>query len=202
MRKYMLLILVCILSAIAVNFFIQPTDLSTKVTKRQVGKGEILGMLQKEAQIATTQVKIRRMGFLDPDSEEPDMTKPKTWKIGKRGCLVPVDITIEYGIDLTEMNESDIVIDSGNVVRIKLPKAKKINTSYDDRTNPKDVIRINNGMRDEIGSHTIQNIKLMVYEEVKEDSLIENMLQREIVSNTKTLFRSMLKGMGLIPEFN
>ena len=62
----------------------------------QPDKNEILGMLQEQSQIASTEVTIRKMGIYDSETHIATLN-PSKWKLGKRLCVIPVDVTIRYG---------------------------------------------------------------------------------------------------------
>lgn len=163
-------------------------------------KSEILGVFQGRAQIATTEVQLRRIGIYDSDTEFSSLD-PSKWKLGKRTCIVPVDMTIKYGIDLRKMKESDIQIDSAGTVKIRLPKPEIIEHNFDLRTNRDDIIAISTLTRAEVGEQTVQKVKMKVVEEVLADTTLFDKLAVEIEHNTQTVFRSMLRGMGLEPQF-
>ena len=58
--------------------------------KKLPEKSEILGMMQEQSQIATTEVTIRKMAIYDSDTQIASLN-PAKWKLGKRVCVVPVD---------------------------------------------------------------------------------------------------------------
>lgn len=205
-KKYLAVVLLCAVAVVAANIFISSDTTEEQIIDHvlQRDKYEILGLFKDNAYIATTTVSIRRMGIIDPDAEEILIYKPGTWKIGYRGCVVPVDITLEYGIDLEEMDDSNIVLEDNDVVKITLPKAKIIpsGSGYRAETNQTDIVRISTGFRDPIGAQTIQRVKKKAYDEVLTDTLLLPQLENEVTANTKTVFEAMLKGMGMKPIFN
>ena len=201
--KYWIIIALCVLAIIASQFLITEKSLAKQILDRPIDKNEILGRMEDCAKIATTEVKMRRIGILDPDSENVSLLKPSSWKIGKRGCVVPVDITILYGINLKELNENSIEIDSSQkVVKIKLPASDII--EFDMARNypgPKDVVRISDEFREEIGDPTIQKVKMKVRDEVLNDTTLKKALDEEINYNTRRFLRTMISSMGLNAEF-
>ena len=114
---------------------------------------------------------------------------------------MPVDITIKYGIDMRRMTESDILLDTASVVRIRLPRPEVIDYSVDLRTDRREVVTMSGWLRDDVGEQTMQTIKNKVVAEVLADSTLFSTLSSEIESNTRSLFRSMLLQMGLKPQF-
>lgn len=164
-------------------------------------KGEILGMLQAQSQIASTEVTIRKMGVYDSGTQIASLN-PTKWKLGKRVCVIPVDVTIRYGIDLNELKESDIEFIGKDSLRIHLPKAKIIDKSYNPVTDQQEIVTLSTGLRDKVGETTIQQIKTMAFEEVvNQDKELQAQLADELTHNTETVFTSLLNAVGLHPVF-
>jgi len=199
-KRYALTAVIIVVAIVSANFLFPKTDAVMKVLATPANRTDILGMMQGKAQIASTQVELRRMGIYDSDTKIVSLN-PTNWRLGRRTCVVPVDMTIKYGIDLRQMKESDIELDTGNVVRIRLPKATIIDYSTEQRTNHRDIITISTLARSEVGEQTIQAIKNRVSQEVLADTTIFRDLAVEIEGNTKAVFRSMLSSMGLRAEF-
>ena len=165
-------------------------------------KSEILGMLQAQSQIASTEVTIRKMGVYDSGTQIATLN-PTNWKLGKRVCVVPVDVTIRYGIDLNELKESDIEFIGKDSLRIRLPKAKIIDKSYNPVTDQNEIVTLSTGLRDKVGETTIQKIKTMAFEDVvNQDKELQAQLADELTHNTETVFTSLLNAIGLHPVFN
>ena len=164
-------------------------------------KNEILGILQAQSQIATTEVTIRKMGIYDSETQIASMN-PAKWKLGKRMAVVPVDVTIRYGIDLNELKESDITFIGKDSVQIRLPKPKIIDKSFNPITNPNEIVTLSTGLRDKVGETTIQQIKNMAFEEViNQDKEFQAKLSDELSHNTEAVFTSLLEAVGLHPVF-
>ena len=163
-------------------------------------KSDVLGVFQSRAQVATSEVQLRRMGIYDSETRISTIN-PSNWKIGRRACIMPVDITIKYGIDMRKLKAEDIAMDTTGVVRVKLPEPELIDYHVDLRTDRREVVTMSGWLRDEVGEQTIQSIKNKVVSEVLADSTLFATLSGEIVGNTHALFRSMLMQMGLKPEF-
>lgn len=200
--KYWIIIALCVLAIIASQFLITEKSLAKQILDRPIDKNEILGRMEDCAKIATTEVKMRRIGILDPDSENVSLLKPSSWKIGERGCVVPVDITIQYGIKLEELKNSIEIDSSQKVVKIKIPTSDII--EFDMARNypgPKDVVRISDKFREEIGDPTIQKVKMKVRDEVLNDTTLKKALDEEINYNTRRFLRTMISSMGLNAEF-
>ena len=86
-------------------------------------------------------------------------------------------------------------------MKIRLPKPEIIEHNFDLRTNRDDIIAISTLTRAEVGEQTVQKVKMKVVEEVLADTTLFDKLAVEIEHNTQTVFRSMLRGMGLEPQF-
>ena len=197
---YALALLLCVAIVVLANVWFSKPTAEQQLADLHKSKSEILGVFQGRAQIATTEVQLRRIGVYDSDTEFSSLD-PSKWKLGKRTCIVPVDMTIKYGIDLRKMKESDIQIDSAGTVKIRLPKPEIIEHNFDLRTNRDDIIAISTLTRAEVGEQTVQKVKMKVVEEVLADTTLFDKLAVEIEHNTQTVFRSMLRGMGLEPQF-
>lgn len=169
--------------------------------KKLPEKSEILGMMQEQSQIATTEVTIRKMAIYDSDTQIASLN-PAKWKLGKRVCVVPVDVTIRYGIDLTELKESDLQFVGEDTLEIRLPKAKIIDKSFNPVTNQNEIVTLSTGLRDEVGEATIQKIKNMAFDEVVNHDLdFQKQLSAELTHNTEAVFTSLLEAVGLHPIF-
>jgi len=197
---YALALLLCVAIVVLANVWFSKPTAEQQLAALHKSKSEILGVFQGRAQIATTEVQLRRIGVYDSDTEFSSLD-PSKWKLGKRTCIVPVDMTIKYGIDLRKMKESDIQIDSAGTVKIRLPKPEIIEHNFDLRTNRDDIIAISTLTRADVGEQTVQKVKMKVVEEVLADTTLFDKLAVEIEHNTQTVFRSMLRGMGLEPQF-
>ncbi len=172
-----------------------------KVEKVIPPKSQIIGMLQAQSQIASTEVTIRKMGVYDSETHLATLN-PSKWKLGKRLCVVPVDVTIRYGIDLKELKESDIQFFGKDSVLIQLPQPKIIDKAYNPVTNQDEIVTLSTGLRDKVGETTIQQIKSMAFEEViDKDQDIQQQLSEELTHNTEAVFTSLLNAIGLHPVF-
>ncbi len=169
--------------------------------KKPPTKQEIVGMLQAQSQIATTEVTIRKMGIYDSETNIATLN-PAKWKLGRRLAVIPVDVTIRYGIDLNKLKDSDIEFLSGDSVRITLPKPKIIDKSYNPVTNQDEIVTLSTGLRDKVGESTIQQIKSMAFDEVvNQDKELQAQLADELTHNTETVFTSLLTAIGLHPVY-
>lgn len=197
-RKYWIILAMSILALIVVILW--PTK-KLENGPTAPDKNEILGILQAQSQIATTEVTIRKMGIYDSETQIASMN-PAKWKLGKRMAVVPVDVTIRYGIDLNELKESDITFIGKDSVQIRLPKPKIIDKSFNPITNPNEIVTLSTGLRDKVGETTIQQIKNMAFEEViNQDKEFQAKLSDELSHNTETVFTSLLTAIGLHPVF-
>lgn len=195
-RKHWILLAISILALLAVICW--P---AREVEKMTPSAGEIVGMLQAQSQIATTEVTIRKISVYDSETELVSLN-PTRWKLGKQLCVIPVDVTIRYGIDLDEISEKDIRFIGKDTVEIKLPKAKIIDKSFVPYTQKDEIVTISTGLRGNVGETTIQKIKTMAFDEVvKQDKDIQKKLSDQLTHNTETVFTSILSAIGLHPVF-
>ncbi len=195
-RKYWIMLAASV--AVLMVALLWPVKKPEKVMPQ---KSEILGVLQSQSQIATTEVTIRKMGVYDSETHIASLN-PSKWKLGKRLAVIPVDVTIRYGIDLNELKESDITFVGGDSVQIRLPKPKIIDKSYNPVTNSDEIVTLSTGLRDKVGETTIQQIKSMAFEDVlNQEKELQQQLANELTHNTEAVFTSLLTAIGLHPIF-
>lgn len=196
-RKYWIMLAVSV--AVLAAALLWPTKKPEGIALPQ--KSEILGVLQAQSQIATTEVTIRKMGVYDSETQIASLN-PAKWKLGKRLAVIPVDVTIRYGIDLNELKESDITFIGEDSVQIRLPKPKIIDKSYNPVTNQDEIVTLSTGLRDKVGETTIQQIKTMAFEDViNQEKELQQQLAKELTHNTEAVFTSLLTSIGLHPIF-
>ena len=202
-RNCALALVLCVVAIVAAQLLFPTKDIAEQflaAQKQKPDKQEILGLFQSKSQVATTEVSLRRMGIYDSETNFATIN-PAHWRLGRRACIMPVDIKIKYGIDMRRMTESDIKLDTASVVRIRLPRPELIDYNVDLRTDRREVVTMSGWLRDEVGEQTMQTIKNKVVAEVLADSTLFSTLSVEIESNTRSLFRAMLQEMGLKPVF-
>lgn len=164
-------------------------------------KNEIIGILQAQSQIASTEVTIRKMAIYDSETQFASLN-PTKWRLGKRVAVIPVDVTIRYGIDLNELKESDLTFIGEDSLQIRLPKPKVIDKSYNPVTNQDEIVTLSTGLRDKVGETTIQQIKNLAFEDVlNQEKDIQQQLSTELTHNTELVFTSLLTAIGLHPVF-
>ena len=199
-RNYVLALAGCVVVVVAAYLLFPSVDPVEEVLQKQPDKEEVLGLFQSKAQLATTEVTLRRMGIYDSETRLATIN-PANWRLGRRACIMPVDMTIKYGIDMRKLTGTDIIIDTSNVVKVRLPEPEVIDYHVEMRTDRREVVTMSGWLRDEVGEQTMQTIKNKVVEEVMSDSTLFNNLRGEITGNTRAIFRSMLQQMGLKPVF-
>lgn len=164
-------------------------------------KKELLGVLQAQSQIASTEVTIRKMAIYDSETQFTSLN-PTKWKLGKRTAVIPVDVTIRYGIDLKELKECDLQFIGNDTLQIRLPKPKIIDKSFNPVTNKDEIVTLSTGLRDDVGETTIQQIKNLAFEDVlNQEKEIQKQLAQELTRNTETVFTSLLTAIGIHPIF-
>lgn len=157
----------------------------------------ILSTIKKQADLVTTEVNVRKICIYNSNKQEKFIwVDPRTWKYGDRMCIVPIDVKIKYGYDLREMTVDNIKLsDDSTAVLIELPKAKIVDAGYNLNVEQESVVSISTGMRDKIGHELEEEIRRKGYEEVmKED--IEKLIGNDVEANAKSVFESILRGMG------
>ena len=195
-KKHWILLSLSVLVLAAVIFW--PEKRQEKLLPQ---KDEIIGILQAQSQIASTEVTIRKMAIYDSETQFASLN-PTKWRLGKRMAVIPVDVTIRYGIDLNELKESDLTFIGEDSLQIKLPKPKVIDKSYNPVTNQDEIVTLSTGLRDKVGETTIQQIKNLAFDDVlNQEKDIQQQLSTELTHNTELVFTSLLTAIGLHPVF-
>jgi hypothetical protein len=171
-----------------------------QMAEKEKNRSEILGAFQKSARVATTEVKLKRIAVYDSDTDFSSLN-PANWKLGRRACILPVEMTVKYGIDLNKMRSDDIVVDSARVVRVRLPRPEIISYDVDPRINRDDVVTITSLLRADVGEPTLQRVKGLCVDEMIADTTIFSKLSADIESNTQRVMGAIVRGMGYEPEF-
>lgn len=165
---------------------------------RTAADGEsLIASLQQRADIATTELTVRKIAVYDTSKSEPfTWTDPNTWKYGDRMCIIPVEVKIRYGYDLRELTVKDIETDAGHsTVVVHLPRPKVVDAGYNLYIDKGSVVKISTGLRTEVGHALEEEIRKKGYEAVMQEDFGE-LVGEELENNTRTLFTSMLQAMG------
>lgn len=194
---YFAVLIICC-SAFIIALFAKPGGGSVE---KAYSADEIIAVLKAQKQLATTEVTIRKMGVYDSETELLTMN-PTKWRIGKRVCVVPVDVEIKYGIDLAKMSQNDLKFVGNDTVIVTLPQPEIIDKSFTPTTDRNEILAFSTGLRDNIGETTIQQIKNLAFNDVisKEED-VKKSVSLEIKNNTEILFTSLLRQIGLEPVF-
>lgn len=199
MTKRQLFTYFTIYFAISLLFACSDNKSEDNTTKsKEDSRTEILNVVRGCADIVTTEVKVRKMAIYDTSKSEKklDITNPNTWKIGDRVCIIPVDVTIKYGYDLTEMSIDNIKIsDDSTAVALFLPEPKVIDSGYDAIIDNESIVSFSTGLRDEVGHEVQEEVRRKAYEAVLKENLISE-VKPEIEKNARILFQNILKSLG------
>lgn len=168
-----------------------------EIENTKADKSTILSELKQNADIATTEVRIRKIAMYDSRKKESfELLEPSTWKYGDRICIIPVEVTITYGYDLRDISIDDVKIsDDSTEVAIFLPKPKIINAGYNLTIEEGSATNITTGMRDEIGHELEEEVRKKGYEAVLKEDLWSE-IGKEVEHNAKTLIENIVKNLG------
>lgn len=168
-----------------------------EIENTKADKSTILSELKQNADIATTEVRIRKIAMYDSRKKESfELLEPSTWKYGDRICIIPVEVTITYGYDLRDISIDDVKIsDDSTEVAIFLPKPKIINAGYNLIIEEGSATNITTGMRDEIGHELEEEVRKKGYEAVLKEDLWSE-VGKEVEHNAKTLIENIVKNLG------
>lgn len=170
---------------------------SIETDYRHADKSQILSTLKQNADIATTEVKIRKIAMYDSSKKEHfSWLNPSTWKYGKQVCIVPVEVTLKYGYDLRDLRIEDIKIsDDSTEVAILLPKPKIIDAGYKLEIEEGSAVSISTGMRSKVGHAIQEEVRKKGYEAVLKEDLWSEVGQ-DVESNAKTIIVNIVKSLG------
>lgn len=158
----------------------------------------ILSDIQQRADLVTTEVTVRKLAIYDSSQHEQlELTDPRTWKYGERKCVVPVEVTIKYGYDLSQLDVDDVKLtDDSTAVVVLLPPVKVIDSGYQTRVKDNEVVRMSSGLRDPIGHEEVEQMRKKAYEAVMKEDYTP-MIAKDLENNARTLFTSIVKSLGL-----
>jgi len=197
-KRYFVLIAVCLITLIGIYAY---TNISGGPRGSRYSKDDILNLLQQQAMIATTEVEVKKLGeYNTAKSEEKfSLSDPQTWKWGERVCIVPVELTLKYGIDLTKLTRDDIDIEDGTVT-IYLPQPTIVDSEYRDEIKPNEIFSMTTGAREVIAHEEQEAIAEQTFRSVVNDKQITESLAEDIRRNTRQVFSSIIRSMGLTPN--
>lgn len=170
---------------------------SVEATHSLPGTTEILSQLKQCSDLATTEVRIRKIAIYDSSKNEHfSWTSPSTWKYGERKCIIPIEVKIKYGYDLSELTLDNIQLtDDSTAVVVILPKPKIIDAGYNAEIDRASVTSISTGLRDKIGHQLEEEIRRKGYEAVLKEDL-SGAIGKDIENNVKSIFESLIKSLG------
>jgi len=158
-------------------------------------RGEIVGKLQNSADLVTTEMQIRTIAEFSQEGGNFNFN-PSTWdihRIGRVDVVLPVNITIKYGYDLSNMSADNVKVDDKtSEVWVYLPEPKILESSYDANICQDSLFIITTGFRKRPTNAQIANCMKQVYDStVTTFSKTKNaeMVER----NAQKVFENILK---------
>lgn len=158
----------------------------------------IVADIQQRADLVTTEVRVRKLAIYDSNQHERlQLTDPRTWKYGERKCVVPVEVNIKYGYDLSQVGVDDVKLtDDSTAVVILLPPVKVIDSGYQTQVHEQEVVKMSSGLRDPIGHEEVEKMMKQAYETVMKEDYTP-LIANDLENNARTLFTSLVKSLGL-----
>lgn len=200
--KYLGIILVCAVALVGVCFYAHQDGRRHAVSLHgKDGKAAILNVLQRQTKIATTEVEVKKLGEYNTAKSEKgfSLRDPNTWKWGDRACIVPVNIIIRYGIDLTKLTADDISIKQ-KTVTVVLPEPTVVDMEYKDEISQDEIFELATGMREIIAHEDQETIAEQTFNAVVKDEKLMDCLSNDIRRNTQQVFSAIIMSMGLTPD--
>jgi len=197
-KWYFVLMAACLVILIGIYAY---TRGGSESPNDRYSKDDILNLLQQQAMIATTEVEVRKLGEYNTAKSEKEfsLSDPQTWKWGERVCIVPVELTLKYGIDLSRLRRDDIDIEEGTVT-IYLPQPTIVDSEYRDEIKPNEIFSMTTGAREVIAHEELEAIAEQTFRSVVDDKQLTESLAEDIRRNTRQVFSSIIRSMGLTPN--
>lgn len=162
----------------------------------------ILGKIVQCSDIVTTEIHYKQIAKVPIDRGEIT-PNPLTWdkdKLGTRAVIMPIEVTIMYGFDLSSMSIENIKVDDENShVWIYLPHPKIISTDFNTHI-PKETISLSSSKiampptTEE--KEKILNLQKELILKQCEKEFKEKGTNELVINNAKTIFETMLKRIG------
>lgn len=158
----------------------------------------ILSGIKQKAELVTTEVRVRKLAIYDSSKHEKfELKDPKTWKYGERKCIVPVDVTIQYGYDLRDLTVDDVKLsDDSTALVILLPAPKVIDSGYEAKVDDKAIVKMSSGLRDKISHEEVNQLMEKAYRAVMAEDF-SAMVGKDIENNAKVVFEGVAKSLGI-----
>ena len=157
----------------------------------------VVGAIHEAADLATTELKVRKVAVYDSDNHEHfDLTDPTTWKLGERKCVVPVEATLTYGYDWSQITVDRVRIDEERrVLEVRLPAPKLIDAGYAEDVDESQVVCIATGLRDPIGHELIEQVKQEAFEQIKQEDYCP-LIASELRTNAEVILTTIARQLG------
>lgn len=161
------------------------------------GAEQILSVLKQNADIATTEVKIKKIVIYDTSKTEKFvLTDLSTWKYGDKKCIIPIEVTIKYGYDIRDLTIDNIKLENdSNAVVVFLPQPKIIDAGYNTNIEEGSVTSISTGLRTEVGHELQEKLRKEGYKSVMKEDLT-SIVGKDVENNTRILFENLIKSLG------
>lgn len=190
-------ILAALLLSISLSCGEKATDNGTQTSASRPTTEKILEEIRLSSDLVTTELVVRKVLIYDSSkSEHFTWTDLKTWKVGDRKCIIPIEVHIKYGYDLNDIGIDDVrITDDSTAVEITLPQPKVIDAGYNTYIDDNSVVNIATGMRDKIGHELKEEIRRKGYESIMKEDLSKH-ISTDIENNTRATFESVIKDLG------
>lgn len=199
MKKYLLLLGLFIgliigagvASPLAYNYGL---TVRQKAAARQ--RHQVVEQLKQSANLVTTEVLVKKMAVYDSSSSESvSIVNPVSWRIGERMCVIPVEVTLKYGFDLTGLSAKNFTVSSdGLFLEVELPAPRLLDSGYS-LLEDKSAYCYASSWGQSAGHKLREQIRQEAYQTVLKDDILKA-VHHDVVQNGQLVFQSLLKSLG------
>lgn len=167
-----------------------------RVARATQQKFAAVEQLKASAKLVTTEVIVKKMAVYDSAASEPlTISDPRSWRIGERMCVIPVEVTLKYGFDLSDLDIGKIkTYPEAAAVSLSLPPPRLLDSGYALLTD-KEAYCYASTFAGNAGHRLQEQIRKEAYQAVLNDDIL-NIVRKNVEDNGRTLFKSILKSLG------
>ncbi len=169
---------------------------------------EILQQLRENSELAVLNVTIEKLAVYTSDHQNNGFDFSALITNEKKFCSIPVEISLQFGYDLSELSANDITIDDNDEmnrsIEIRLPQPHIINSGYslkyhDENTHKKPFCAAESGWIFKDSREVEHGLKEAIRHQAYQEVLKENWLPifgKDVQQSTEFFFTNFLKSLG------
>lgn len=154
---------------------------------------QAIQQLKKSAELVTTELILRKVATWD--SSKNDTSFEWEYLKQKSICIIPVTATLNYGFDLSQINEVHNISRNNDIVTITLPRPKLLSSGYDPSIGSEAFCEAT-FFKGKPGYQFMEEIMKIAYDNIIKDEEIYNSIYPDIIKNGEIVFTNLLKNLG------